>query len=84
MTREEIDAIERANGDGAVIPAPVAPAPETYALDEDVLALLANYTQQAAAVEGAKQGAIALFMRQRGLQGNWRIADNGRELVRQS
>lgn len=63
-------------------PEPVSVAPETVALPDDVIALLAQYSAQAAAAEGAKQGALGLFMRQKGLEGQWGIANNGRELVR--
>lgn len=63
--------------------APVAPAPpETVAMDEAFITLIADFRRQAQAIEAQAQGALVLFLRQNGLGGSWRIADNGRELVR--
>jgi len=66
---------------------------ETYPLDDAVIALLddmkkahVQFVQQAQQQEqlllGQQQGALTLFIRQHALQGNWRLADNGRELVK--
>lgn len=62
--------------------APVTVAAEIVPLDDALVALLGEYAQQAAALDGQRRGALMLFMRQHGLQGNWRLSDNGRELVR--
>lgn len=79
--------IRHPNGAPAAITKDAAAAlavetPDCVPLDEHVIALVAQYAAQAAAIEGAKQGALALFMRQKGLSGTWGISDNGRELER--
>lgn len=63
---------------------------ENYPLDEATIAYLADIKlsldKQALAVQakhqGQYEGALNLFIRQQGLQGNWQVAENGRELVR--
>jgi hypothetical protein len=54
-------------------------APETVALDDVTLALL---NEQAAAFAHQRNGTLTLFIRQRGLQGQWNIGPDGRTLVR--
>ena len=53
---------------------------ETYPLDETVVAMLAEVQAQVGALNAQMQGALTLFMRQHGLQGSWRLAQNGKEL----
>jgi hypothetical protein len=55
----------------------------THELDEALIALLAELRQQAQAIDAQARGALTLFLRQQGLIGNWQIAPNGRELIRQ-
>ena len=55
----------------------------THELDEALITLLAELRQQAQAIDAQARGALTLFLRQNGLTGNWQIAPNGRELVRQ-
>jgi len=67
---------------------------DVYPLDEETLSLFAEIkaveaqfiqqaNQQAAAFVAQRQGALMLFIRQHKLPGNWRIAENERELIRQ-
>lgn len=56
--------------------------PQTIPLDDAFIALLADLRRDALAVEARAQGALMLYLRQHGLEGSWRIAENGRELVR--
>jgi hypothetical protein len=67
----------------------VAPA-ETYPIDDALISLVADIgkaeqqlQQQAIALNAQRNGALVLFIRQHNLQGNWKIAENGRELVKQ-
>lgn len=55
---------------------------EVLPLDDAFIALLADLRRDALAVEARAQGALMLYLRQNGLQGAWKIAENGRELVR--
>jgi hypothetical protein len=59
---------------------------ENYPLDDASINLLAELKaaldRQILATNSQIQGALILFIRQQGLTGNWRVAENGRELVR--
>jgi len=71
---------------------------ESYPLDEATISVLADIKkaqtdfdaqpvvqqvrQNAIALDSQRQGALLLFYRQHKLEGNWRIADNGTELVK--
>lgn len=56
---------------------------ENYPLDEAMIQLLAELDQQMQPFQLQAQGALVLFLRQHKLQGNWRVAENRRELVKQ-
>lgn len=63
---------------------------ENYPLDDAVIAMMSeiaeaqkNLEKQALSLAAQRQGALVLFVRQHKLQGNWQLAENGRELVRQ-
>ncbi|HEV8500431.1 MAG TPA: hypothetical protein VGR63_02555 [Casimicrobiaceae bacterium] len=75
-------AMKERNGNSRPEAAEEAARAEVVALDEPLIALLADFRQQAQAIEAQARGALALFMRQHALAGNWQIAANGRELVR--
>lgn len=66
---------------------------ENFPLDEAMIEILAQIQGQFAELQkqvdaeamklnATRQGALVLFIRQHRLDGNWRLADNGRELVR--
>ena len=55
---------------------------ENYPLDEAVIQLLADINNQINALNQQRQGALVLFIRQQKLQGNWAVAENGKELVK--
>lgn len=73
---------------------------ENYPLDEATIGVLAEIKkaqtdfeaqpvvqqvrQHTVAFESQRQGALLLFVRQQKLEGGWRVADNGRELVKDS
>jgi hypothetical protein len=59
-----------------------AAEPEAFPLDEAAITLLADIKGQMAALNAQWQGALVLFIRQHKLQGNWQVAENGRELVK--
>jgi hypothetical protein len=40
--------------------------------------------QATASFEGQFRGALFLYLRQHKLEGNWRVAENGKELVKES
>jgi hypothetical protein len=56
---------------------------ENYPLDEATINLLAEFQRAAADINARLQGALTLFLRQHKLEGNWSVAPNGRELVKQ-
>ena len=56
------------------------PAAEHYPLDDAAIAMLNEIQQQLVTLNAQRQGALVLFIRQHNLQGNWTLADNGREL----
>ena len=58
--------------------------PETYPMDEALITMLAEIRTQMASLNAQYQGALVLFIRQQKLPGTWQVAENGRELVRQS
>jgi hypothetical protein len=58
------------------------PEVENYPLDEALIAMLAEIGGQLEALAAQRQGALVLFIRQQKLQGNWQVAENGRELVK--
>ena len=53
-----------------------------YPLDDVAIALFAQGLKQIEAVNAEMSGALKLYLRQHKLEGNWRLADNGRELQR--
>lgn len=57
-------------------------AQEAYQLDDAAIELLAEISQQQAALNASLQGALNLFARQHKLQGQWRLSANGKELTR--
>jgi hypothetical protein len=56
--------------------------PELYPLDETTIALMAEINTEMAKLSSRAEGALLLFLRQHKLQGNWRMAANGRELMK--
>jgi hypothetical protein len=65
---------EQSNGQQAEV--------ENYPLDETVITMLGEINSQMQALQAQRQGALVLFIRQQKLQGNWQVAENGRELVK--
>ena len=62
---------------------------EAFPLDDAAIALLSEYDEQerklmiaAESLNGARTGMLTLFLRQHGLNGNWNVAPNRRELVK--
>jgi hypothetical protein len=55
---------------------------ENYPLDDALIAMLGEIGQQMTQLQAQRQGALVLFIRQHKLQGNWQVAENGRELVK--
>jgi hypothetical protein len=62
---------------------------ENFPLDEATISVLADIKKareqieaSAISLEGQRQGALIVFLRQHKLDGDWRVADNGRELVK--
>jgi hypothetical protein len=55
---------------------------ENYPLDDALIQMLAEINQQMIPLQAQRQGALVLFIRQHKLQGNWQVAENGRELVK--
>jgi hypothetical protein len=58
------------------------PEMENYPLDEALIAMLGEINSQLQALSAQRQGALVLFIRQQKLQGDWQVAENGRELVK--
>jgi hypothetical protein len=56
---------------------------DNYPLDEATINLLAEFQRAGADINARMQGALTLFLRQHKLEGNWSVAENGRELVKQ-
>lgn len=65
------------------LPNGYAAEPLTVPLAAVFVELLADLRRDALAIEARAQGALMLYLRQHGLEGAWRIAENGRELVKQ-
>ena len=55
---------------------------EAFPLDEAMIGLLAEINPQIQALVLQKNGALTLFIRQHKLQGEWREAPNGKELLK--
>lgn len=55
---------------------------ENYPLDDALIQMLGEINQQMIPLQAQRQGALILFIRQHKLQGNWQVAENGRELVK--
>lgn len=55
---------------------------ETYPLDESMIVLMEEFTQQLRALQAARNGALMLFMKQHKITGTWQIAENGKEIVK--
>ncbi len=55
---------------------------ENFPLDEAAIQLLADINSQMQQLQAQRQGALVLFIRQHKLQGNWQVAENGKELVK--
>lgn len=55
---------------------------ENYPLDDAMISLVVDIRKEMQPFNLQLQGALVLFIRQHHLEGNWTIADNGRELVK--
>jgi hypothetical protein len=55
---------------------------ENYPLDDALIIMLGEINQQMTALQAQRQGALVLFIRQQKLEGNWQVAENGKELVK--
>lgn len=53
-----------------------------FPLDESTIAIFAEGTETIKLTNAQMSGALRLFLRQHKLEGNWRLAENGRELQR--
>ena len=51
---------------------------DRYPLDEALISMVTEHR----GMEMQLRGALLLFLRQHGLDGNWQISSNGKELVR--
>ena len=60
------------------------PESETLPLDDAMISVLQETGRQLERLQALQVGALMLFLRQQGLQGNWRIAENGKEIVRET
>lgn len=49
-------------------------------LDQASVSLFADLTKQRLIIDSIWQGALALILRQKGLQGNWAVSQDGRSL----
>lgn len=63
---------------------------ENYPMDDALIAVMSEVktameqlVRAAQDLELQRKGALILFIRQHNLQGNWNVAENGRELVKQ-
>ena len=56
---------------------------EVYPLDDAAVSLLADLRANIDMLNAQWNGALVLFIRQHKLAGNWIVASNGRELIRQ-
>ena len=57
---------------------------ETFPLDDAAIESLAELDQQERSIGVARQAILSYFLRQQRMTGNWQLAPNRRELVRQS
>lgn len=57
---------------------------DNFPLDDATIRLLDEYRQQVMLMNAQQQGALVHFIRQHGLQGEWRVAQSGRELEKVS
>ena len=55
---------------------------ENYPLDDALIQMMTEINGQMQTLNAQRQGALVLFIRQHKLQGNWQVAENGRELVK--
>jgi hypothetical protein len=55
---------------------------DVYPLDDLTIQLLGEYRERVMALDFERRGVLTHFARQHNLQGNWQLAENGRELVR--
>lgn len=55
---------------------------ETFPLSEEIIQLLGEVNTEIQRLNAQAQGAVILFLRQHKLQGDWRVAPNNRELVK--
>jgi hypothetical protein len=58
-------------------------AQEVFPLDDAAISLLADLRANIEKLDAQWNGALVLFIRQHKLKGNWGVAPNGRELIRQ-
>jgi len=47
-----------------------------------MISICQEINNQMMQLQAARNGALMLFLRQQNLSGSWRIADNGKEIVR--
>jgi hypothetical protein len=79
--------METPRANGAIGPVGPGPCPEGtgafegVTFDETMLAALAEFDTQAQSIEAQRIGALRLFMRQRGLDGEWMLSADRRALV---
>jgi hypothetical protein len=55
---------------------------ETFPLDDACIEMLTELAAQARTLEVSRNAVLTYFAKQHKLQGNWQLAENGRELVR--
>jgi len=65
------------NGNGAA-------EQELYPLDDAAIELLAQFDEQERQINTARNAMLTYFVRLHKLQGNWGVAPNRRELVKQT
>jgi len=59
-----------------------AAEPEVFPLDDATIEAVALYSQQARDAQIAVNAFLNMFAKRHNLPGNWRLAENGRELVK--
>jgi hypothetical protein len=64
---------------------------EVYPLDDALIGVLRDVAEQMQTLQKAadklhaqREGALCLFVRQHRLEGDWRVAPNGKELMKQA
>ena len=55
---------------------------EVYPLDDAAIEILAEMSQQRAALETSMNAVLAYFAKQHKLKGQWRLSPNGKELTK--